>query len=100
MTKKDIQTICEKLAPACTNWLNLGLAFGLDMSELTSIEAEYPRNNMLCLTKMVNKRFEVPNPEHPVTWPYICECLRSPTVKRNDVAAKIEEGNLFVSSRH
>ncbi len=48
---------------------------------------------------MVNKGLEVSDPKHPkhlVTWPYICECLRSPTVERNDVATKIEEGNYFV----
>ncbi len=65
MTKKDIQTICEKLKSARTNWLNLGLAFELDTSDLKSIEAEYPRNNMLCLTEMVNKRLEVSDPKHP-----------------------------------
>ncbi len=40
---------------------------------------------------MVGKRLEVTDPEHPVTWPYICECLvRRPAVKRNDVADEIE----------
>ena len=31
------------------------------------------------------------NPEqHPMTWPYICECLRSPTIEQSDVAQEIE----------
>ncbi len=40
--------------------------------------------------EMVVKRLEVTDPEHPMTWPYICECLRSPIVERNDVAQEIE----------
>ncbi|XP_064382397.1 uncharacterized protein LOC135331236 [Halichondria panicea] len=41
--------------------------------------------------EMVGKRLEVTDPEHPMTWPYICECLRRPTVERNDVAEEIED---------
>ena len=38
---------------------------------------------------IVAKRLEVTDP--PMTWPYICECLRRPTVERKDVAEEIED---------
>ncbi len=33
--------------------------------------------------KVIAKRLEVTDLEHPMTWPYICEYLRRPTVERN-----------------
>ena len=89
LTGEDLQTICVKLVKATNNWFNLGLAFGMNFDELESIEEEF-RENGRRLTKMVAKRLAVPDLKHPVTWPYICECLRSPTVKRYDVALVIE----------
>ncbi len=57
----------------------------MKLSKLKDIEDRYAAN-MHRLTEMVGKRLEVTDLEHPMTWPYICECLRSPTVERNDVA--------------
>ncbi len=85
----DAQTIDESLEDASKDWFNLGLAFGLELSELKNIEDEY-RYNKRRLTEVVVKRLQVTDPEHPMTWSYICECLRSPTVERNDVANEIE----------
>ncbi len=90
LTKDDIQTICESLNIASKDWFNLGLALGVKISHLENIEDEYRRNQRR-LMKMVAKRLEVTDPEHPMTWPYICECLRRPTVARNDVAEEIED---------
>ena len=61
----------------------------MNFSKLKDIENQYAAN-MHRLTEMVGKRLEVTNPEHPMTWPYICECLRSPTVGRNDVAKELK----------
>ncbi len=66
------------------------MAFGMEYSDLRNIENQYPSNIMRYLTEMVGKRLEVTDPKHPMTWPYICECLRRPTVERNDVADEIE----------
>ena len=89
LTEDDIRSICEKLKSASKDWFKLGLALGVKFTDLKDIEDEY-RSNKRCLTEMVGKCLEVTDPEHPMTWPYICECLRSPTVERNDVAEEIE----------
>ena len=70
--------------------VNLGLALGVKSNDLKDIEDEYCHNKRR-LMEMVGKRLEVTDPEHPMTWPYICECLRRPTVERNDVAEEIED---------
>ncbi len=82
-------TICEKLKNARKNWYELGLVLGLEGAELDDIEDRYPDNKRR-LSKMVSKRLEITDPKHPVTWPYICECLRNRLVERNDVANEIE----------
>ncbi len=86
---KDAQTICEKLDIASNNWFNLGLAFGLKTCMLQDIKDQYTSNKRR-LTEVVVKRLEVTDPEHPMTWPYICECLRRPTVGHTDLAKEIE----------
>ncbi len=90
LTGDDIQTICKSLKSASKDWFDLGFALGVKMTDLKDIEHDY-RHNKRCLMEMVSKRLEVTDPEHPMTWPYICECLRSPTVERNDVAEEIED---------
>ena len=99
LTEDDIRSICEKLKSASKDWFNLGLTLGVKFTDLKDIEDKY-RNNKRCLTEMVGKRLEVTDPEHPMTWPYICECLRSPTVERNDVAEGIEGKMLICSSNY
>ena len=89
LTEGDILSICEKLESVSKDWFNLGLAFGVDPIQLMSIRDQY-RHNKRRLTEMVGKRLQFNNPDHPMTWPYICECLRRPTVERNDVAKEIE----------
>ena len=89
LTIEDAPSICERLENANKDWFDLGLAFGLEVSKLKDIEDQYTSNKNH-LMEMVVKRLEVTDPEHPMTWPYICECLRSPIVERNDVAQEIE----------
>ena len=88
--KAGNRAICESLKSASNNWFELGMAFEMERSDLKEIENQYP-NNKRRLMEMVGKRLEVTDPEHPMTWPYICKCLRSPLVERNDVAEEIEE---------
>ncbi len=89
LTKKDTRIICEKLETACKDWFHLGMAFDLEPSKLKNIEDQFSTNKR-CLTEMIGKRFEITDSGHPVTWPYICECLRSRIVQRNDIAEEIE----------
>ncbi len=91
LTGGDILSICERLNGVRNDWFALGLTFRLKYSALMSIEHQY-RSNKHCLTEMVGQWVEqFPDP----TWPYICECLRSPIVERNDVAEEIE-GKVFI----
>ncbi len=89
LTGDDILTIYEKLRSASKNWFKLGLALGVSYYEMENIQDRYQDNDR-CLMMIVTKRLEVTDPENPMTWPYICECLRRPTVERNDVAEEIE----------
>ncbi|XP_064386403.1 uncharacterized protein LOC135334925 isoform X3 [Halichondria panicea] len=89
LTGKDVQIICVTLVKACNNWFNLGLALGMDYDQLESIQDQF-RDSSGRLTKMIAKRLSVTDSKNPMTWPYICECLRSPTVMRYDVAEAIE----------
>ena len=88
LTGDDVLIICDSLNNASNDWFNLGLALGMKITDLEDIEDAY-RHNQRRLMKMVGKRLQVTEP--PMTWPYICECLRRPTVERNDVAEEIED---------
>ncbi len=89
LTEGDILSICEKLLSVSSDWSTLGLAFGMKAIQLTNIKDQY-RYNMRRLTEVVGKRLQFNDPEHPMTWPYICECLRSPIVRHNNLAEEIE----------
>ncbi len=90
LTQDDIPTICERLASASNNWFNLGLALGVKYTHLQNIQEQFP-NNEHRLTNMMAMRLQVSDSKDPVTWPYICECLRRPLVMRFDVADNIEQ---------
>ncbi|XP_064387065.1 uncharacterized protein LOC135335465 isoform X4 [Halichondria panicea] len=83
LTEADILTICEGLKTASNNWLILGLALGVKLYDLKNIESRY-QDNRRCLMEMIIKLLEIADPKHPITWLYICECLRN--IDRKDVA--------------
>ncbi len=93
LTKADIQTICEKLMDAQNDWFFLGSAFRLEDSQLKAIEHQH-RDDKRCLMEMISKRLELAGSENPVTWPYICECLKSPNVRREDIATQLVDSGL------
>ncbi len=93
LTKADIRTICEKLMSAQDDWFHLGSAFGLEDSQLKAIEHQYSDDKRR-LREMISKRLEVAGSENPVTWPYICECLRSRSVERRDIATQLVDSGL------
>ncbi len=82
LTGKDILIISESLKSASKNWFKLGVVFGITFSDVKNIKDQYSDNNRR-LTKMVGKRLEATDPEHPITWPYICECLRNPLFEKS-----------------
>ncbi len=87
LTQDDILTICEKLKSASKDWFNLGLALKVKFTDLKNIQDQYSDNNRR-LAEVVGKRVEATD---PVTWPYICKCLRNCVVERNDLANEIEK---------
>ncbi len=58
--------------------------------DLQSIQEQFPKNERR-LTNMMAMRLQVADSKDPVTWPYICECLRHRLVMRFDVADNIEQ---------
>ena len=89
LTIKDAQTICEKLENLINDWFHLGFAFGINVSKLKDIEDQYTSDKRR-LIEMVDERLQFNDVEHPMTWSYICECLRSPTVEHTNLAWEIE----------
>ena len=90
--------VFERLINASTNWFNLGGALGLDVNTLSAIDRKYRGDVDDCLREMIAKRIQSGG---PLTWIGLCDCLRSPTVKRNDVASEIEHriGEFYVLSK-
>ena len=78
-----------------TRWYELGLALGFSAESLDGIRIDEFYQTEGCLRKMLHKRMEI----KPVTWEEIVVALRSPAVKRNDLAEKIEKGDLKCSSK-
>ena len=69
-------------------WREFGGALGLDQDTLSAIDTDHRGNVQVCLREMLIKRLQI---GHPLSWKILCDCLRSPTVKRGDVAAEIEQ---------
>ena len=87
MTSEDLPTILEKLLKARTKWFEIGMKLKLDIETLNCIETETEGHDK-CLRKMLIRRLQAV--QGTLTWKLLCNCLRSPTVGRNDVANEIE----------
>ena len=79
--------VYERLIGASLNWYDLGGALGLDINILDTIDYKYYGSAQNCLREMIAKRLQSGG---PLIWRGLCDSLRSPTVKRNDVASEIE----------
>ena len=69
-------------------WHELGGALGLDQDTLSAIDTNHRGNVQVCLREMLTKRLQSGG---PLSWRVLCDCLRSLTVNRGDVAAEIEQ---------
>ena len=83
-----MSTLHKKLFDARSNWYNIGLNLKLKRDELNAVEVEHRDNLDTCLRKVLTHHLQVFG---ALSWREVCDCLRSPTVDRNDVAEKIEE---------
>ena len=89
ITASDHQEVFERLVGVSVQWRNLGGALGLDQDTLSAIDVKYRGDTQDCLREMLTKRLQSGG---PLSWRVLCDCLRSPTVRRYDVAAEIEQG--------
>ncbi len=78
--------IKEQLHPVRTKWENIGLKLNVDYETIESIKQVCNEKHDRCLQNVISQRLHA----SPLTWRELCDCLRSPTVARNDVAVKIE----------
>ncbi len=79
--------IKEKLYPVRTKWENIGLKLNVDYETIESIKLDCNEEHDRCLHKLIAKHIQAIG---SLTWSKLCDCLRSPTVARNDVAVTIE----------
>ena len=84
----DHHKVYESLFNARVKWHNLGGSLGLDYVTLRAIERKYHRDDQECLREMLAKRLQS---DGLLSWSKLCDCLRSPTVGCNDIAASIEQ---------
>ena len=73
-----------------SKWYEFGLALGLLTDTLDSIAIDESHKTEGCLRKMLCKRMEM----NRLTWDEVVAALRRPSVSRNDLAEKIEKGDL------
>ena len=85
---KDFSTVHDKLFKARTEWHNIGLELGVDIDTLESIRLQFNDRHDECLKKMLTCCLQS---HGPLTWRGLCDCLKSQTVGRKDVAQKIEK---------
>ena len=85
----DHQEVFERLVGVSVQWRELGGALGLDQDTLSAIDTNYRGNVQVCLREILSKQLQSGG---PLSWRVLCDCLRSPTVRRDDVAAEIERG--------
>ena len=60
----------------------------MDVNTLSAIDSAHHADVQICLREMLTKRLQSGG---PLSWRVLCDCLKNPTVRRDDVAAKIEE---------
>ena len=73
-----------------SKWYEFGLALRLSTDTLDSIAVDENHKTEGCLRKMICKRMEIIE----LTWEEVIVSLRRPAVNRNDLALKIEKGDL------
>ena len=85
----DHQEVYERLVGVSVKWRDLGGALGLDQNTLSSMDAKYRGDVQDCMREMLLKRLQSGG---TLSWKVLCDCLRNPTVKCENLAAEIEVG--------
>ncbi len=84
----DLLPLYGQLYPARTKWFDIGLNLNMISDDLSAINELNNKPPDTCLREMLIKRLHSGG---PLSWRDVCDCLRSSTVDRKDVAEKIEE---------
>ena len=82
----DFNKIYETLFEARANWYNLGLVLGLDTGTLDSIKHNNKDVCEGCLREVLKQRDNTTK----LTWTEIIKALRQPTVRKHQLANKIQ----------
>ena len=85
----DLSDVYTKFYGARHKWFEIGLALKIDFITLKSIEIKQLNDPSKCLREMLAHCIQSGG---PLTWTGLCSCLRHPTVKRTDLASKIDQG--------
>ena len=94
LTLADLHQVHTKLYEARTNWFEIGQCLAVDNETLRSIRGDCKfRDDGARLNEMLDCRLK--SKDH-LTWATLCDCLRDPTVARDDVANKILKGELSI----
>ncbi len=86
----DLFLIKTKLFNARSKWEDIGLSLKIYPEKLKCIKSSNREDHDICLHEMLAHRLQA-NITPSLTWRVLCECLRCPTVERNDVAVEIED---------
>ena len=84
----DLGEVYTKFYDARDKWFNIGLALNIKFTTLKSIKSEQHDNDD-CLREMLAHRIQSGG---SLTWADLSDCLRHPTIKRNDLAKDINQG--------
>ena len=79
----SLVAIVNTIHTLAAKWFNLGVALGLPYNRLTSIESDFPRDSLRCLTETV--QIWLQSSSCP-SWRGLVSALRSPSVNRIDIA--------------
>ncbi len=84
----DLSDIKSNLYNARSKWEDIGLSLNIDLETLTCVKSLNRERHDDCLQEMLAHRLQA---TPSLTWRMLCECLRCPTVARNNVAVEIED---------
>lgn len=84
LSLKDLVDIYTEVFSVQEKWYNFGLVLKLLPNHL---EANNPESTSVCLREMLNARLKL---ENKLTWSEITTALRSPIVKEDELAVRLE----------
>ena len=90
ISSEILDLVYNTLYSVRAKWYEFGLALGLLTGTLDSIAVDEYHKTEGCLRRMLCKRMEM----NRLTWDDVVAALRRPAVNRNDLAEKIEKGDL------